>query len=285
MKIGLSLAGGGVKGAAHIGVIKALEEENIKIDYISGSSSGSIVAVLYAIGYTPKQMLEIFNEYASKIKYAKAKNIFKLIWELLIKGKLTTKGLNSGKTIEKLVRKICNEKNIQDIRDISLPIFIPTVDLESGIVNVFSSSSKNEKKEKGMKYTYSGDLAKIVRASCSYPFIFEPCEISSSFYIDGGILENIPWRELKNRGADKIISVIFTTKDKNDCCKNLFSVAQCAFEYLCKELAKYEINGAQEVINIETKKIGLLDSNEIMELYNLGYKEAKQWLTKKQIYD
>ena len=68
MKLGLCLAGGGVKGAAHIGAIKALEEKNVQIDCISGTSSGSIVAVLYASGYTSNEIKNIFEENAKKIR-------------------------------------------------------------------------------------------------------------------------------------------------------------------------------------------------------------------------
>lgn len=67
MKIGLALSGGGVKGAAHIGVIKALEENGIKIDIIGGTSAGSIVATLYAMGYTPNEMLKLFNYFSKMI--------------------------------------------------------------------------------------------------------------------------------------------------------------------------------------------------------------------------
>lgn len=66
MKLGLSLAGGGIKGVSHIGALKALEEENIKFDYISGTSSGSIVATLYAVGYTPDEIYEIFKNTQKK---------------------------------------------------------------------------------------------------------------------------------------------------------------------------------------------------------------------------
>ena len=61
LKIGICFAGGGIKGACHIGVLKALEEENIKFDFISGTSSGSIIAILYSLGFTPEEMYEIFN--------------------------------------------------------------------------------------------------------------------------------------------------------------------------------------------------------------------------------
>ena len=71
MKLGLCLAGGGVKGAAHIGVLKALAEEKIDIDYISGTSSGSIVATLYAVGYKPEEIYILFKKYCKEIKKRK----------------------------------------------------------------------------------------------------------------------------------------------------------------------------------------------------------------------
>ena len=73
MGIGLALSGGGVKGAAHIGVLKALEEEKIKIDYIAGTSSGSIVSTLYAAGFSPDEIYYIFKKYCKKIKYVDIK--------------------------------------------------------------------------------------------------------------------------------------------------------------------------------------------------------------------
>ena len=78
MSIGLALSGGGVKGSAHIGALKALEEEKVKIDYVGGTSSGSIVATLYAAGYKPEEIYNIFKKYCKNIKYVEMKNIFKL---------------------------------------------------------------------------------------------------------------------------------------------------------------------------------------------------------------
>ena len=92
-------AGGGIKGAAHIGALKAFEEEGIEFEYISGSSSGSIIATLYSIGYNSNDIYKIFKKYINKINYIEVKNIFKLIIGLILQGKITITGLNSGKSI------------------------------------------------------------------------------------------------------------------------------------------------------------------------------------------
>ena len=85
---GLCLSGGGTKAAAHIGALRALEEENIKFDCVSGTSSGSIVATMYALGYTSQEMYEMFNKYSKKIKYIELRNILKIIYGLIFKGRI-----------------------------------------------------------------------------------------------------------------------------------------------------------------------------------------------------
>ena len=118
MKFGVCLAGGGLKGAAHIGALKALEEEGINIDCISGTSSGSIVATLYAANFSTEEILNIFSKYSKKIKYIDFKNIFNIIKRLLVEHKFLIEGFNSGEIIEKMINEICNKKNIKNIKDI-----------------------------------------------------------------------------------------------------------------------------------------------------------------------
>lgn len=169
MKIGLSLAGGGVKGAAHIGVLKAFEEKNIKIDYIAGTSSGSIVSTLYAVGYKPEEIYTIFKKYCKEIKYVSYFNILKLIYGLIFKRKIIIQGLNNGNKIEKFMRELCKQKGIQNIRQIKTPIMIPSVDLYNGKVYMFSSVQTRGAYDDKIKYVNNIDIGKAVRASCSYP--------------------------------------------------------------------------------------------------------------------
>lgn len=122
--------GGGIKGAAHIGALKAFEEEDISFDYISGASSGSIVATLYACGYTADEIYEIFKTYAKKIKYVEWKNILKLLAGLIFERKIIIDGLNSGKILEKIMEKACKQKGILDIKDIQKKLLISSVRLK-----------------------------------------------------------------------------------------------------------------------------------------------------------
>lgn len=276
MRIGLCLSGGGIKGAAHIGVLKAFEEAEIKISMVSGSSSGSIVATLYAEGYSTEQIYRIFKKYANEIRYFEYKNIFKLISGIIFKQKITITGLSSGEKISKYVKEFSKRKNVVNITDIKYPLFISSVNLANGDTYIFTS--QDVKYDKKVKYTNKISIVDAVRASCSYPGIFEPCEIYGNLFVDGGINENIPWKTLKKYGADKIISVVFTQNGMRECCSNLINVVDCSLSYVMEELREYELIGNVDVIDIHTERINLLDSSKIEELYEKGYLLAKDYL-------
>ena len=139
MKISLSLSGGGIKGIAHIGAIKALEEENIKVDYVSGTSSGSIVATLYACGYNADEMHEIFNKYAKDFHYIDFENIKKFFKNIFTGKGIVIDGLNSGTKISKLINEVCSKKGIYNINQIKMPLIIPAVNIETEELYVFSN--------------------------------------------------------------------------------------------------------------------------------------------------
>lgn len=274
MKLGLSLSGGGVKGAAHIGVLKALEENNIKIDYIGGTSSGSIVATLYAAGFTPDEIYEIFKKYCKKIKYIEGKNLLKLLWGLVTTGKIKIDGLNSGKSIYKLINKVCIEKNINYISDIKFPLVIPSVNMNTGEVICFTSKEIRGFSDNTI-FNNDAPIGKAVEASCSFPIVFSPCNYKNAKLLDGGIRENSPWREVKILGADKVISVTFESEENIMCCDNLIDVAFRSFDLMKEELSKYEISGTDYLIKLKSEKVSLLDMSKIEEFYQLGYSNTK----------
>ena len=241
MSLGLALSGGGAKGAAHIGVLKAFEEEKVKIDYIGGTSSGSIVATLYAAGYKSDDIYYIFKKYCKKIKYVELKNIFKLFFGITLTGSIIIDGLNSGKSIKKLINKICSEKNIYNISDIKTPLAIPSVDMNTGDVICFTSSKIRAFSDNTI-FVNDANIGECVQASCSFPSVFSPCDFNNRKLVDGGIRENVPWRELKFLGANKVVSVVFENEVDNSCCKNLVDVAFRSFELMGKELSKYELS-------------------------------------------
>lgn len=278
MKISLALSGGGIKGVAHIGALKALEEEKIQIEKISGTSSGSIVASLFAAGFSSDDIYKIFKKYCKKIKYVEPINIVKLILGLILDRKIIIDGLNSGIQIEKLIQKECEKNNIQKMSDIKIPLIIPTVDMCKGELICFTSYQFRKNFSDNIIFENDISIGKAVRASCSYPVVFSPFDYKGSKLIDGGIRENIPWKVLKMLGAEKVLSISFET-ERDECeNKNIIEVANRAIELLCRELTNYELDGSDYNIKIKTEKIGLLEIEKLDELYEIGYIETKKWI-------
>lgn len=215
MKKALCLAGGGVKGAAHIGALKAFEEEGINFECISGASSGSIVAALNAIGYSSDEIYELFKKYAKKMRYVDISAILEVLKKLITKRKFIVEGLNSGKMIEKIIDEACIKKNITNINQIKKALLIPSVDLDNGKVYFFLSNFKRTIFSNSIVYVNDINVGKAVRASCSYPGVFCPCNYKERKLIDGGIRENVHWKEWKKMGVDNVICIGFETEKAN----------------------------------------------------------------------
>ena len=278
MKIALCLSGGGVKGAAHIGALKAFEEANIEFNYISGTSSGSIVAALYAVGYSSDEIYYLFKKYAKKIKYIDMGAIIKILKNLIIKGKFIVEGLNSGRAIEKAITEACAKKGIYSIGKVKKELLVPSVDLDSGKIYFFNSMKRRATYSDEVVYDEKIEIGKAVRASSSYPGVFCPCEYNGIKLIDGGIRENTPWREWKKVGVDKVICIGFETQRELKKEKNMVDVISNSLGILCHELSNYEQYGVDYLMKIQTKDVSLLDTKQISYLYEQGYKQAKQFI-------
>jgi NTE family protein len=278
---GLCLAGGGIKAAAHIGALKAFEEENIKFDCVSGASSGSIIATMYALGYSSDEIWQMFQRYCKKIKYADWKNIFKIIIGLIFQRRIVVDGLNSGKMVEKIMKEICQEKGVSVISEIKMPLAISMVDLQKGTVYIASSKEQRSILLDNTEFITDIPIATAIRSSCSFPVVFSPCQYEGLQLIDGGTRENLPWRPLKQIGADEVYGISFDTVYNNkECCNNLIDVAARAMELQGRELYIYEKAGIDKDIKIRLKKVSLLDSSKIHELYEIGYRQTKNQIKK-----
>ena len=284
MKIGLCLSGGGVKGAAHIGALKALEEENIKIDCISGTSSGSIVSSLYAMGYTPNEIYLLFKKFGKEISKVDILKIIKLIYGLIFKRKIIIEGLNSGNKLYKIVQEQASKKEIKQIKDIKMPLIIPSVNLYNGEIYLFTTLENNRKYSDEYITLNNIEIGRAVQASCSYPGVFCPVNFKNKKLIDGGVRENTPWKELKELGADKIISIVFEKEEKIKKDVNMIDCIIKAMEIQSHELYNYEVDGLEYILKIKTDLTSLLEIEKINELYKEGYKQTKRNMEKIKSY-
>lgn len=275
MKLGLCLSGGGIKGAAHIGALRALEEENIRFGSVAGTSSGSIIATLYASGYSSDEMYKLFKKYANSIKAIDWRKIFKMIYGAAFEKKFNIDGINSGEIIEEVMNKACNFKKFYNINDFKKELLIPAIDSDSGKVYVFNSCKiDNENEEE--KYISNIPIGRAVRASCSYPLVFSPCPYKEKLLLDGGIKENVPWKELRKIGCNKILSIKFKNRNKKKCCNNVIDIAERSFELLCEELDRHELKRVDFLHVIESNNVSLLQIEKMQELYEEGYIQTKR---------
>ena len=204
-KIGLVLSGGGAKGIAHIGVLRAIEEAGVKIDYIAGTSMGAIIGGLYASGYNAKQIDSIFEKVNPDLliqdiidrdyknfyeKIQDDKYAFKLPFSNL-KAKIPisfSKALHNQHLLNRLTAHVGHQV---DFSKLPIPFLCIATDIENGEEIVLEK----------------GNLAKSLLASGAFPTLYKPVIIDGKYLVDGGVLNNFPVDKLRAKGIDIIIGV------------------------------------------------------------------------------
>ena len=273
MKLGVALSGGGIRGVAHAGALKAFEENGIKIDTIGGTSSGSLVAVLYAMGYTPYYIYMLFKRYAQELVAIETTPIINTVSSFITNKKFQIYGFNSGEAIEKAYNEIALRKGIRYMSDIKMPIVIPAVDVKTSKEYVFTN------KRNKSKYISDIPVGTAVRASSSFPAVFCPCVYKEFRFLDGGILDNIPVNEVKKLGADKVIAINFKADDIDET-SNFMDISMRILDIMGNKISEESLQNSDFILTIQTDKTGLLDINQIDSCYKYGYKSALKNLSK-----
>jgi NTE family protein len=245
MKVGLALSGGGARGFAHLGVLKALEEVGIKVDMISGASAGSVAAAFYSYGYKPEETLKIFEN----------TNILKLVWPAF-----SVTGLLNIQKTESVYSKYLKEDSFEASQ---IPIYIAATNLNEGKTEMF----------------HSGSLKQAIMASCCIPFIFDPVKIGEDYYVDGGILNNMPTEILQEKGCDLIIGVNVAPLVKEP---NL-SGPKRMIERVTVLALSANVMYSSRICDVyimpqELRKYGTFDFKKSRELFDIGYEHARQLL-------
>ena len=278
MKLGLALSGGGIRGIAHAGVLKALEENNIKIDAIGGTSSGSIIATLYAMGYSPYYIYILFKKYAKDL--VKQNSISKVtsIGNFMANKKGNFQGFYTGEEIESGFNNIALRKGVKKISDIKMPIVIPTVDVQDSKKYIITNKIP-EKSSPNTEYINNIDIGKAIRASSSFPVVFSPCEYNKHRFLDGGILDNFPTTEVKKQGVDKTITVNFKADDIDEN-SNIMDIVMRTIDIMGNKISEENISNSDMVLTIQTDKTGLLETEKLDECYKYGYRQTIEQIDK-----
>ncbi|EAR00072.1 patatin-like phospholipase family protein [Maribacter sp. HTCC2170] len=251
MNIGLVLSGGGVRGVAHIGAIKALEEHGIFPNHIAGASAGAIVGALYANGNTWEEILDFF----------KSVQIFKLN-----KFARNKPGFIDTEKLYDSFKSYLVDDNFSSLQ---MPLAITTTNLLTGTLKVFDA----------------GELIRPILASAAFPGVFTPVEIGGEHYIDGGTLNNFPVDLIKT-SCDTIVGVYvnpFEVLRINDL-KYSFSILDRAYKIKTAHESIEKFEDCNLVISPkDLKKYGTFSVKDIDAVFDLGYKAANEALTEDMV--
>jgi NTE family protein len=249
MNIGLVLSGGGARGICHLGVLKALEEAGLKFNSISGTSAGAVVGALYSYGYKPDEILSI-------IESTRLLKSLRPAWTLT--GLLKLDGLRE------LILKYIPEN---DFNVLKIPVTVAATDIKKGRIEYFAQ----------------GELIDPLLSSCCVPAVFNPIRLNGNIYVDGGILDNLPVKAIRDK-CDFIIGshCNFITSEFD--VKNIRSVVERSLlmaihgnTMLSKTLCNVLIEPP------EAGKFSGFDLGKAREIFDIGYKYTKENFTIDQL--
>ena len=288
-KVGLVFSGGGAKGAAHIGVLKYIEEVGIPIDYIAGTSIGAIVGGMYALGYKADEILDIISH---------------VDWDRLISDKVDRKNISYTRKQESLTQTLTvpfsfsNDKTELQTRSFknSLPTGIVSGD---NLINLFNSLSVGYTDPMDFNdlpipflciatnllngeadVLDKGVFSKSLRASMAIPILFNPVKIDETLYVDGGLVNNFPAEQCRAMGADYVIGVSMSPglEGNAENLSSIFSQIKQIKEIITdKEYDNYH-KKCDIFISPDLKGVGMLsfDAESVARITQSGYEAASE---------
>ena len=269
MKVGVALSGGGIRGIAHAGVLQALENNGIHIDIIGGISAVRMVGILYEMGYWIEEIYILCRKNARMIVGANASPIISGVRSFMNKSLKTMGGFRNGQSIEEVYDEMAKEKGIETINQIKMPIVIPSVDIIESKEYIFTNKIPIEAQNEE-HYITDISIGKAVRASSSFPAVFNLCNIKKHAFMDGGALNNVPVNEVKKQGADRVLAVKFEA-DKVDENSNMMDIVMKTIDIMGNKIAEENLKKSDYVLDVYTDKVGLLDIDKLDKCFEYGY--------------
>lgn len=245
--IGLALGGGAAKGVAHIGVLKALEDANIEVDYIAGTSVGAMIAALYAF----RVDVDTIGSLARRLTMSKVTSF-----------KLNKTGFFSTESLRELMLEYVGDVAIEDA---AIPLSIVATDINSGEEIILTS----------------GSVVDAVCASAAIPGIYIPVEINGRTLVDGGLVQNVPIEALQTAGAGVTIASHLNSVSHYQEISHVLDVMRNAFEIAVSQHTQDQLKKADLLISMDLSDFSLRDNTERYdELFNIGHQAATVQLTK-----
>jgi NTE family protein len=278
-KIGVVLSGGGAKGFAHIPVLRTLEELNIPVDYIGGTSMGSTVAALYAMGYSVDELEKIArdtnwyyyfqNRSDRENESLRQKLYFKeypFTFDISSEGISVPRGFVNGQRIGLFLSRLTWEyQHVKDFHKLPVPFLCVATDFEKGEGVVFDK----------------GNIAESLRASMAIPSVFNPVEIDDRVFLDGGVVNNFPVKEVREMGADIIIGIDVSGRlYKKDDLDSLPKIMEQSISFLGERKTMEQRKLCDILIIPEVNDMGAQDFGRTDEILKRGEKATQLQMDK-----
>ncbi len=237
MKTGIVLSGGGSRGMAHLGVIKALDELGVDIHIISGSSSGAIIGAMYSNGYSPDEIFQIVKD----IRYLK-----------ILRPAISRTGLLKMDGAEMLYDKYITVNRFDALK---IPLIVAATDVQLGKTAYFSE----------------GALIRALMASSCIPIVFEPLRFEDRLYVDGGLLNNLPAQILVGK-CDRIIGIHTNPVDEDFVVTNFKSMIERTFLLTINANAYPQRKYCDLFVEPPAlKPYKVFDTGKLEEIFTIGY--------------
>ena len=252
-KLGLALGSGSARGFAHLGVLKVFEENDIPIDYLSGSSMGAVIAAIYACG-TDLDMVIKFSKTLNEKEYL----------DIMV----PRKGFIKGDKFMDLIKLFTKNYSFDQTK---IPLSIVSYSLTENKPVLFNS----------------GKVFEATRASMSIPGVFSPFEKDGIVYVDGGVVDRVPSETARNMGADVVVGVdVGFRGEKHPTAQNVLQVVLQTFDIMGWEIAKFKLSDADYVISPDVFTVDPWTTKDIDRCIDMGVEAGKKSLddVKKLIY-
>ncbi len=271
--IGFACVGGGTKAASNIGAIKAFNEAGIKISAISGTSCGSIVAIMYALGCSTDEMLEKFKYFTVEFPKYTITDKIKAPFLLVSRG-----GGKNPKVITKLIDEFLKDKNVKNMNDLNMPIFIPTLDITNKKTVYYTSQEID-----GEECYLDRGISEAIKNSSSLPLLFIPNTVyingEMHQFLDGGMTNNTPTTHLHDF-ADLVIGIenkyYKTTNNKK---VNIITGIRNTFQGMRRSAVPFQKEDSDIWILADCKEVDFIGSpDEVEKCYMAGYEATKEMI-------
>ncbi len=243
--IGIALSGGGARTIAQLGILQAIDEAKITLDYISGTSGGATIGALYSFGMPPKEALKLLKG---------------LDWRSFSVFSMASGGLMGNDDAKKMISDTIGDV---DVADAPIPL------------GIIASNIRNAKK----KLIRSGDLGTALMASGCIPGLYVPVKIDGEYYVDGTLVENIPTESLISMGAEYIFTTDLDHKKDYGIPSNMVESMVNAFEIAIDANSLRLLKLANQVFELDLSAFSRTNSDDAETLFDLGYAAACELLS------